>query len=365
MPKAERNSVMNLVCPLPVRDLSQKYVTLKNVQKSFDGLTAVQNVNLDIARGEFFSLLGPSGCGKTTTLRLLAGLEELSAGEIYLDKLCVASNGFSIPPEKRGVGIVFQDYALFPHLSVYANVAFGLYGLSKADIKQRVAQMLTLVGLQGSAEKYPHELSGGQKQRVALARTLAPCPSVILLDEPFSNLDAELRDSLRHETKAILQANGSTVVLVTHDQEEALSLSDRVGVMNDGKIEQIGTPYDVYHQPQTRFVANFVGKADFFPAVIKGGLVVSGIGTFPVDDPHEGAHDVDLMVRPDDVHLVPSEEGEGTIIAVKFLGGDAIYQVMLSEKVSLHSQRMSANLLSVGTKVEVKITLPHVVYFPR
>jgi len=365
IPKAKRNSEMKLHCPLPVRDLRPRYVTLTRVQKRFDGLMAVDDVNLDISRGEFFSLLGPSGCGKTTTLRLLAGLEELSSGEIDIDGVRVATNDYSIPPETRGVGIVFQDYALFPHLTVYANVAFGLHGLSKSDIRQRVSQMLTLVGLQDSAEKYPHELSGGQKQRVALARTLAPCPSVILLDEPFSNLDAELRDSLREETKAILQASGSTVVLVTHDQEEALSLSDRVGVMNEGKLEQVGTPYDIYHQPETRFVANFVGNADFFPALIQDGLVVSGIGTFPADAHYNGTKNVDLMVRPDDVHLIPSEDGEGTIVAVKFLGGDAIYQVKLPEHIILHSQRVSANLLSIGTKVDVKISLPHVVCFPR
>ncbi|MBT9157986.1 MAG: Spermidine/putrescine import ATP-binding protein PotA [Firmicutes bacterium] len=356
---------MNMHCLLPIRDLHPGYVTLSGIQKKFGAIDAVHNVDLNIARGEFFSLLGPSGCGKTTTLRLLAGLEDLDGGEIKIDGQTVALAGKNVPPEKRGVGIVFQDYALFPHLSVFANVAFGLYGMGKADIKLRVEQMLDLVGLQSSAQKYPHELSGGQRQRVALARTLAPCPSVVLLDEPFSNLDAELRDALRQETKEILRASGSTVILVTHDQEEALSLSDRVGVMNAGRLEQVGTPYDIYHQPATRFVANFVGKADFFPAVLQEGLVVAAIGSFAVEQQLAGVREIDLMVRPDDVVLAPENEGTGTIVAVKFLGGDAIYQVMLSDQTTLHSQRMSANLLPVGTQVEVKINLPHVVYFPR
>jgi len=357
---------MLLHCPLPTRDLLPRYVRLSHLYKKFGELEAVKDVDLSIARGEFFSLLGPSGCGKTTSLRLLAGLEELDAGEISINGETVATPHMSIPPEKRGVGIVFQDYALFPHLTVFANVAFGLYGLSKEAIKMRVGEMLSLVGLQHSAGQYPHELSGGQKQRVALARTLAPCPSVILLDEPFSNLDAELRDALRLETKEILRASGSTVILVTHDQEEALSLSDRVGVMNGGRLEQVGTPYEIYHQPATRFVANFVGKADFFRATIRSGHIVSNIGSFPLEcKSYIKGGEVDVMVRPDDVTLTPDPLGAGTVVEARFLGGDAVYRVVLPDQTSLHSQRMSAHLLDIGSRVAVEINLPHVVFFAR
>jgi len=357
---------MLLHCPMPTRDLLPGYVRLSHLYKKFGELDAVKDVDLSIARGEFFSLLGPSGCGKTTSLRLLAGLEELDAGEISINGETVATVHRSIPPEKRGVGIVFQDYALFPHLTVFANVAFGLYGMNRETIKMRVEEMLSLVGLQSSAKQYPHELSGGQKQRVALARTLAPCPSVILLDEPFSNLDAELRDALRLETKEILHASGSTVILVTHDQEEALSLSDRVGVMNDGRLEQVGTPYEIYHQPATRFVANFVGKADFFPATMRQGKIVSSIGSFALESqPYREGGEVDLMVRPDDVTLTPDPLGAGTIVEARFLGGDAVYRVVLTDQTSIHSQRMSAHLLEVGSRVAVEVNLSHVIFFPR
>ncbi|HAI21672.1 MAG TPA: ABC transporter ATP-binding protein [Clostridiales bacterium UBA8153] len=340
------------------------YVELDGVGKRYAELAAVVDLTLSVGRGEFFSLLGPSGCGKTTTLRVIAGLEPLTTGTVAIDGCLASSPGYTRPPEKRGVGIVFQDYALFPHLRVEENIGFGLHGQAKPVVAGRVAELLELVGLGGMGKKYPHQLSGGQKQRVALARSLAPCPSVMLLDEPFSNLDAELREGLRRETKEILKAGGTTVILVTHDQEEAFSLSDRIGLLHAGRLEQVGTPYQVYHNPASRFVAGFVGKVDYFPARVHGNLLVTELGTFP----HYGvpaAEVVDVMVRPDDVRVFPDPQGEAVIADAQFLGAEALYRLELPNGQSLHSAGLSANLLPRGTRVRLSVDLPHTVCFPR
>ena len=343
----------------------QAYVNLSNVRKDYSGVTAVHNLTLSIMRGEFFSLLGPSGCGKTTTLRLIAGLDSLSSGAITIDHHLVSSPTCFVAPEKRGVGIVFQDYALFPHMTVFENISFGLYGRGKALVKARVEELLDLVGLSGEGKKYPHELSGGQRQRVALARSLAPSPGVILLDEPFSNLDAELRTVLRNETKQILKAGGATVILVTHDQEEAFSLSDRVGLLNAGKLEQVGTPYQIYHHPASRFIADFVGKADFIPSTTHGDLIVSKLGKFHYDGPaYPDSTAVELMIRPDDVTITPDPQGEAVIAEVRFLGADALYALELPDKTYLHSFGLSAKMMPKGLRVKININLAHTVVFP-
>jgi len=339
------------------------HVELSGVGKRYAEVAAVVDFTLSIGRGEFFSLLGPSGCGKTSTLRVIAGLESVTAGTVCIGGCLASSPSYTLPPEKRGVGIVFQDYALFPHMSVDENIGFGLHGQPRPAIFSRVAELLDLVGLGGMGKKYPHQLSGGQRQRVALARSLAPCPGVMLLDEPFSNLDAELREGLRHETKEILKANGTTVILVTHDQEEAFSLSDRVGLLNAGRLEQVGTPYQIYHNPASRFIAGFVGKVDYLPARVQGELLVTELGTFP----HQAAPAtlVDVMVRPDDVHITPDPKGEAVIADVRFLGADALYRLELPSGQNLHSAGLSANLLPRGTRVRLAIDLPHIVCFPR
>lgn len=337
---------------------------LKKIKKNYRDITAVDDVDISINRGEFFSLLGPSGCGKTTTLRLIAGLDCLSGGSISIDGQLVSDTAFFIPPEKRKIGIVFQDYALFPHLTVYENVAFGLYKQPKDSIIAKVKELLDLTGLTGMEKKYPHELSGGQRQRVALARSLAPSPSVMLLDEPFSNLDAELRESLRNEAKEILKASGTTVILVTHDQEEAFSLSDRVGLLNQGKLEQVGTPFEIYHDPVTRFVADFVGKADFVPATLEGDKIISSLGEFKNDKNFcLTSSKVELMIRPDDITLVPHENGEAVIAEVKFLGADVLYTIEMSDKTLIHSIGLSSNILSKGLRVNMSVNLPHAVFF--
>lgn len=341
------------------------FVVLNGIIKRYSDITAVNDLDISVGKGEFFSLLGPSGCGKTTTLRLIAGLDCLSGGSISIDGKLVSDPTFFIPPEKRAIGIVFQDYALFPHMNVFENVAFGLYGQNKSLIAKRVSELLTLTGLSGMDKKYPHELSGGQRQRVALARSLAPAPKVMLLDEPFSNLDAELRESLRNETKQILKESGTTVILVTHDQEEAFSLSDRVGLLNAGRLEQVGTPYEVYHNPASRFVADFVGKADFIPAFAEGDYIVSGIGRFLNNKSYcLNASKVDLMIRPDDVLIEADPHGEAVIEDMRFLGSDVLYRLRLNDNIFIHSIGLSAFPIPAGTKVKVSINMPHTVFFP-
>ncbi len=298
-------------------------------------------------------------------MRLIAGLDCLSGGDISIDGRLVSDPTFFVPPEKRAVGIVFQDYALFPHMTVFENVAFGLYGQNKSFIRKRVTDLLSLAGLSGMDKKYPHELSGGQRQRVALARSLAPAPKVMLLDEPFSNLDAELRESLRNETKQILKVTDTTVILVTHDQEEAFSLSDRVGLLNAGKLEQLGTPYEVYHNPASRFVADFVGKADFIPAYAEGDYIISDIGRFLNNKNYcLNASKVDLMIRPDDVTIEANPEGTATIADMRFLGSDVLYKLFLGNGLFIHSIGLSAYPVPKGTRVKVSINMPHTVFFP-
>ncbi len=341
-------------------------VELHQVSRFFGEVKAVCDLTFSIDEGEFFSLLGPSGCGKTTTLRLIAGLDRPDRGTVTIGEQVVANSRVWVAPEKRGIGIVFQDYALFPHMTVYQNIAFGLKGYPRTEIGKRVAEMLTVVGLAGLGERYPHELSGGQCQRVALARSLAPSPRVILLDEPFSNLDADLREELRIETRRILKERGTTAILVTHDQEEAFSLSDRVGVLNQGKLEQVGTPAEVYHRPSSRFVADFVGKADFVSGVIEEGKVLSGIWVFPLNREQTIAgRDVDLMIRPDDVDFVVDAGGHATITDARFLGASIMYKLQLPDGSVIHSVKPSTDVIPPGTRVQIKVDAAHVVVFQK
>ncbi|MBA4251996.1 MAG: ABC transporter ATP-binding protein [Chlorobiaceae bacterium] len=357
---------------------NSSFVLMSNISKSFNKTQAVSNLNLEIYEKEFLSLLGPSGSGKTTILRLLAGLERPNEGCISIDGLKVASHSNWIPPEQRGVGVVFQDYALFPHLTVFKNIAFGLKELNKKEIDAKVKEMLELVGLSDLGKRYPHELSGGQQQRIALARALAPAPKVMLLDEPFSNLDADLRFEIRTETKRILQKKGTTTILVTHDQEEAFSLSDRVGVLNNGTIIQVDTPINLFHKPVSRFVANFVGRADYVSGKIQASNVLSEFGTFefnhiPTNDFHNNIMcecgdpltDVDLMIRPDDVIFVDDSEGDCTIIDSQFLGGKIIYNIQLPSRVTIRSTMSSTIVYPKGTVGRIKFDSNNIVYFPK
>jgi iron(III) transport system ATP-binding protein len=330
---------------------------------------AIDDVSLTVSRGEILALLGPSGSGKSTLLRLIAGFEPPDAGSVAIDGRVVADAGMAVPPEERGVGIVFQDYALFPHLTVEANVAFGLHALDRGRRRERVRSFLELVGLPALARRYPHELSGGQQQLVALARALAPAPAVLLLDEPFSNLDADLRGQMRHDVEKILRETETTVVFVTHGQDEAFGIADRVGVLLRGRLEQIDTPETIYHRPASPFVAEFVGAATFVAGVVRGGGVVTDVGTFPLDGAAapeaEAEVEVEVMIRPDDVTFVRSADGDAVIVHRDFRGTETVYCLALTGGRRLYSSQPSWATAAIGDRVRVEIRLEHVVTFPR
>ncbi|GIV60798.1 MAG: iron(III) ABC transporter ATP-binding protein [Rhodothermaceae bacterium] len=307
-------------------------LSIRGLTKRFDPAAppVVDAVDLDVAEGEIVALLGPSGCGKTTTLRLVAGFERADAGTIT-----VAGRLFSegprrlVPPERRGLGIVFQDYALFPHLTVLENVRFGLQALPRAERTERAREALRLVGLAGYEDRHPHTLSGGQQQRVAIARSLAPAPRLLLLDEPFSNLDALLRQTTREEIRAVLKRAGMTAVLVTHDQEEALSFADRVAVMRQGRIEQVGTPEQVYYEPRTLFVAQFLGRTNLLLAEAHGTEARTPLGRVALSRPAHGH--VLVALRPEHLTLDVPEPGlpAGEVVAREFKGHDITFRVRL------------------------------------
>jgi iron(III) transport system ATP-binding protein len=325
---------------------------------------AVHDLSLSVCEGEIVALLGPSGCGKTTTLRLIAGFETPDAGTVRLRGEVVAGEGRLVPPEARGVGLVFQDYALFPHLSVHENVAFGLARLERTRRRARVGDVLDLVGLSDFGGRYPHELSGGQQQRVAVARALAPAPALLLLDEPFSNLDADLRSQMRDDVEGILRHTGTTAVFVTHDQDEAFTLADRVGVLHRGRIEQIATPEEIYHRPATRFVAEFVGAADFLPGRVTHDGIETELGVFTNREGLALGAPVSVMLRPDDVHVEPREDGPGVITRRFFRGSECLYSIRLPSGRRVHSFQPSTSSLPAGARVRAEARLLHVVAFP-
>ena len=327
---------------------------------------AVDEVSFQLTQGDILGLLGPSGCGKTTLLRMIAGFEQPSTGTIELGGNLVASTSQLLPPEQRNTGMVFQDYALFPHLSIADNIAFGLNKkkLSKKDIKHRIAEVLTLVGLDGLEKRYPHQLSGGQQQRVALARALAPQPALILLDEPLSNLDVQVRIRLRHEIRHILKATGITAIFVTHDQEEALAICDKIGVMSSGKIEQLGTPEAIYTRPASRFVAEFVTQANFIPAKRQGKLWTTEIGQWELLSPAETVPEGDLMVRQEDILLEPDDTAKVVICDRQFLGREYRYCLRTPSGGQIHARTTLQTQLPIGTKVQLAIASQSAQVFP-
>lgn len=326
---------------------------------------AAHDISFKVGRGEILALLGPSGSGKTTLLRLIAGFEAPDQGKIFLGGRDVSSSVGFVPPERRGIGMVFQDYALFPHLSVAANVVFGLSHLSRRDQARKGDEILELVGLSSLRNRHPHELSGGQQQRVALARALAPDPIVLLLDEPFSNLDPDMRTQMQREVSLILEETGSTAILVTHDHEEAFAMADQVALLNEGELEQHDTPEVIYHTPATPFAADFVGKADFIPGIVRDHLITTEIGTFPNNAELPAGTEVMVMIRPDDIDLVPNPRGENTLFKRQFRGSENVYCILLPSGQVLHSSQHSLTVYPDQTRVELKLKVTHTVIFEK
>jgi iron(III) transport system ATP-binding protein len=337
------------------------FLNLRHIRKEFGSFTALQDINLDIRKGEFVCFLGPSGCGKTTLLRIIAGLEVQTSGEVHQGGRDISR----LPPALRDYGIVFQSYALFPNLSVADNVAYGLVNRKtpKAEAAKRVSELVKLVGLPGSESKYPSQLSGGQQQRIALARALATSPGLLLLDEPLSALDALERVRLRQEIRALQQKLGVTTIMVTHDQEEALSVADRIVVMNNGLIEQVGTPMEIYREPASPFVADFVGKVNAIPVHVSGGEMKFGALCLPCDGADREAK---IYLRPEDVLARPIAPGDAhvfdaTIEKIEFLGSFCHVHVASPAlgghklTVYLSLNFLSEQSLQVGSSLPLKL----------
>jgi iron(III) transport system ATP-binding protein len=350
---------------------SATVLSLRAVTKAFpprrgrrgEPVTVLSGIDLDVAAGEIVAVLGPSGSGKTTLLRIIAGFDEPDAGEVVIGGRTVAGPGRFVPPERRGVGVVPQEGALFPHLDVAGNVAYGLgRGAERTDRAGRVADCLALVGLAGFERARPHELSGGQQQRVALARALAPEPSLIVLDEPFSSLDAALRIQLRAEVATTLRTVGATALVVTHDQQEALAMADRVAVLLGGHLAQVATPEVVYRRPATLAVATFVGEAVVLPGVVAAGTVSTALGSLePIESVPSGPATV--VVRPEQIRLGRAPGVAATVTAVAFLGHEAVVTVALDVGGTLSARLPVGGLPPVGGATTVAVQGP-VVAFP-
>jgi iron(III) transport system ATP-binding protein len=342
-------------------------VRVRSLQHAYGSHRVVRGMDFVLQPGRIGCLLGPSGCGKTTVLRCLAGFEPVQGGEILLSDRVVSKPGLQVPPERRGIGMVFQDYALFPHLTVQKNIAFGLSRMAAPEAFDRTRAMLELVGLTPVADVYPHELSGGQQQRVALARALAPNPELLLLDEPFSNLDVELRERISVEVREILKAAGTTAILVTHDQNEAFALADEIGIMKDGTIEQWDTPYNLYHRPRTRFVADFVGQGVFLRGIAEGeGRLLTEMGVLDGEwpTPVPPGDPVDLLLRPDDIVHDDASPWQAEVCAKAFRGAEFLYTLKLASGTRVLSLVPSHHNHAIGEKIGIRLAIDHVVAFP-
>ena len=338
---------------------------LRQVCVNYGEFEAVCEVSLSLVKGQIGCLLGPSGCGKTTLLRAIAGFEPVSHGEIALQRRVISAPGLTLPPEQRRVGMVFQDFALFPHLDVRRNIGFGLAGLSRSKRRQRVAELLDLVGLSSLAGAYPHQLSGGQQQRVALARALAPSPDILLLDEPFSSLDTELREQLAREVRELLRRNGVTAILVTHDQHEAFAMADQVTLLKSGRVAQSDTPYNLYHNPASEFVAGFMGQGSIIRVKVdEQGELGNSLGRLDQAHPHwQPGETLKLLIRPDDIEYALDSQIRLPVVGRQFRGAQYLYRLELADGQQVPCLAPSHVDVPVGGTLPVQFDLQHVVVF--
>jgi iron(III) transport system ATP-binding protein len=359
--------------PKDAQPPADAWLRLDDLTLAYGRKVVVADLCLALRRGSIGCLLGPSGCGKTTVLRAIAGFEPVAGGEVWLDGERISACDTQVPPEARRIGMVFQDHALFPHLTVAANVAFGLRG--RADAAERVQQMLDTVGLGHTGQRYPHELSGGQQQRIALARALAPAPRLLLLDEPFSSLDVELRERLGGELRALLKASDITALLVTHDQHEAFAIADEIGVMQDGRVQQWDSAYNLYHRPANRFVADFVGQGAFLPGEVEDGHHVRmELGVVespqPVRCTEHGDFcpsgcQVDVLLRPDDVVHDDAAPVTARVLHKAFRGAEFLYTLELDSGATVLSLVPSHHNHALGERIGIRLELDHVVAYKR
>ena len=358
--------------PDPLRADAQ--LEVRDIHQSYGKHKVVKGLSFTLRKGQIGCLLGPSGCGKTTVLRCIAGFESLRQGEIWLNGQLVSGPGCLLPPEKRRVGMVFQDYALFPHLSIADNIGFGLHQFSAQAQRQRVEELLQAVGLAGIGAKFPHQLSGGQQQRVALARSLAPQPDLLLLDEPFSNLDVELRERLSLEVRDIIKGSNTTAVIVTHDQHEAFAIADEIGIMHDGEIKQWDSAYNLYHRPASRFIADFIGQGVFLPATVLNSRQLSiELGVLNGDIPQmcqtgcevcgKGCQ-ADVLLRPDDIIHDDASSLQAEVTHKAFRGAEILYTLKLQSGKKVLALVPSHHNHAIGESIGIRLDVDHVVAFP-
>jgi iron(III) transport system ATP-binding protein len=339
-----------------------------DLDAGYDDLQVLNQVSFRLQPGEIGCLLGPSGCGKSTVLRCIAGFEPAWNGHIFIDNAEVSSRRYSLPPEQRNIGMVFQDFALFPHLRVEDNVGFGLKHLPRRERQSRIQEMLAIVGMPAYAQAYPHQLSGGQQQRIALARALAPRPTILLLDEPFSNMDVELREQLAREVRSILKQENNTAVLVTHDQNEAFAMADQICVINEGSILQQGSGYDLYHQPNSRFVADFIGQGVIIPATVEDSTTVkTELGRITGDSIIDAAPGslVDVLIRPDDVIHDDASEESAIVVEKAFRGANFLYFLRMDSGVEVMCLAPSHHNHRINERIGIRLDLDHLVIFAR
>ena len=341
---------------------------LKNISVAYDQGTIIHDLNISIEDGDIACLLGPSGCGKTTLLRAIAGFEPVISGTITLEEQFISSPQIYIAPEQRNIGMVFQDYALFPHLNVADNISFGIRKQPRKVKKQRIEELLELINLPNYGDYYPHELSTGQQQRIALARALAPRPRLVMMDEPFASQDVKLRNILAREVREILKHEGTTAILVTHDQFEAFAMADKIGVLQKGRLIQWDSGYNLYHQPVNHFIAQFIGQGSLIEGtVIDGGTVATALATISGDVPSNCKPDskVDVLIRPDDIQLDENGAYSAHIISRVFRGADYLYTLQLDDKSEVTTFAPSHMVYQPGETVNINVDMKHLVVLQR